>query len=129
VRILQPLQEIQTILPIVRHHHERHDGKGYPDGLAGENIPRSARIVALADAFDAMTSARSYRSALGLEKAIARIRAGIGSQFDPSLAELFLPLVEDRRVQKMLRAPEWITKNGTVPDLGVFLSREDDQRH
>jgi HD-GYP domain-containing protein (c-di-GMP phosphodiesterase class II) len=84
--------------------------------------------VALADAFDAMTRARSYRAALGWEEAIDRIRTGIGSQFDPSLAEIFLPLVEDQRVQKMLRAPEWIMKNGMVPNLGVLLSGVDNQR-
>jgi response regulator RpfG family c-di-GMP phosphodiesterase len=129
VRILQPLQELQTILPIVRHHHEHFDGKGYPDGIAGENIPRSARIVALADNFDALTSARSYRAALGWEEASAIIRAGIGSLFDPSLAEIFLPLVENKRVQEMLHSPEWIMNDGTIPDLGTLLSRHDATKH
>ncbi|MFS0862533.1 HD-GYP domain-containing protein [Fredinandcohnia sp. 179-A 10B2 NHS] len=76
-------------ISVIRSHHERWDGKGYPDQLKGTNIPLLARIVAVADAFDAMTSSRSYRSALPMEEAYNRIIEGKGTQFDPDLVEVF----------------------------------------
>lgn len=78
------------VRPIVRAHHERFDGTGYPDGLAGEEIPLGARIVAVADAFDAMTSDRPYRAALGRRQALARLRRARGSQLDPDVVDVFL---------------------------------------
>ena len=75
---------------IIRHHHERWDGKGYPDGLAGDNIPLLARIVAVADAFDAMTSKRAYRHSLPLAKAVAEIVNNRNKQFDPDVVDAFL---------------------------------------
>jgi HD-GYP domain-containing protein (c-di-GMP phosphodiesterase class II) len=69
----------------VRHHHERWDGKGYPDGLAGEAIPLGARIIAVIDAFDAMTSARPYAQPLSTADALARIEAGAGTRWDPAV--------------------------------------------
>lgn len=86
VQILSPLLEDRTILAVVRHHHERWDGAGYPDGLAGEAIPLAARIVAVADAYDAMTTARPYRSALRPAHAVAEIVREAGRQFDPVVA-------------------------------------------
>jgi HD-GYP domain-containing protein (c-di-GMP phosphodiesterase class II) len=74
---------------IVRSHHERYDGGGYPRGLEGEEIPLAARIFAIADSFDAMTSDRPYRSALSMDEAVAEIRAGSGTQFDPMCVEAF----------------------------------------
>jgi len=74
----------------IRHHHERWDGTGYPDGLAGKQIPLGARIIAVADAYDAMTSDRPYRAALTPEVALAELREGAGRQFDPELVEAFL---------------------------------------
>lgn len=74
---------------VIRNHHERWDGKGYPDQLVGENTPLLARITAVADAFDAMTSTRSYRSALPLDEAYKRVLAGKGTQFDPDLVDVF----------------------------------------
>ncbi|SMC19462.1 HD domain-containing protein [Desulfacinum hydrothermale DSM 13146] len=85
---------------IIRHHHERWDGRGYPDGLAGEDIPLLARIVAVADAFDAMTSRRAYRESLPLEKAVSEIRVNSGKQFDPHVVEAFLSLMERGREWK-----------------------------
>jgi HD-GYP domain-containing protein (c-di-GMP phosphodiesterase class II) len=76
--------------PLVRHHHERWDGAGYPDGLAGEAIPLGARILAVADAYDAMTSARAYRPAAGPDTVLKTIEAGAGSQWDPRVVEAFL---------------------------------------
>jgi response regulator RpfG family c-di-GMP phosphodiesterase len=79
---------------IIRHHHERWDGRGYPDGLSGEDIPLLARIVAVADAFDAMTSRRAYRDSLPLEKAVSEIRENSGKQFDPHVVQAFLAVME-----------------------------------
>ena len=79
-------------LDAIAHHHERLDGTGYPDGLAGESIPLAARIVGLCDAFDAMTSTRSYRPALPAEQALAALEDGRGRQFDPALVDGFLGL-------------------------------------
>lgn len=85
----------RAYLPGIRHHHERYDGGGYPDGLRGEQIPFEARILAVADAFDAMTSNRTYRATtMNEEEALRQILAGAGSQFDPAMATAF---VEYRR--------------------------------
>ncbi|MEX0629813.1 MAG: HD-GYP domain-containing protein [Chloroflexota bacterium] len=81
---------------VVRHHHERWDGGGYPDGLAGEAIPLGARVVAVADAFDAMTSDRPYRAALTRAEALRRIAAGAGTQWDPRIARAFVEMMEWR---------------------------------
>jgi HD-GYP domain-containing protein (c-di-GMP phosphodiesterase class II) len=89
-RILRDIRQIEDIIPGVLHHHERFDGRGYPAGLVGDNIPLMGRIICLADCFDAMTSSRTYRKALPLEAALEEIRKCAGSQFDPRLAEAFL---------------------------------------
>ncbi len=91
-RILQDIREIKDIIPGVLYHHERFDGKGYPTGLAAENIPVMGRILCLADCFDAMTSNRTYRKALPLEVALIEIRRCSGTQFDPRLAEAFIKI-------------------------------------
>jgi diguanylate cyclase (GGDEF)-like protein len=88
-RMLADVLFLRDILPAVRHHHERWDGRGYPDGLRAAEIPQDAAIVAVADAFDAMTSSRTYRSALPLAEARRRIIEGSGTQFDPSVAHAF----------------------------------------
>jgi putative nucleotidyltransferase with HDIG domain len=90
VQIIEPLDFLKDALPIVRHHHECYDGSGYPAGLKGEAIPQGARIVAIADTYDAITSSRAYRRARGQEAALAEIVRCSGSQFDPELADLFL---------------------------------------
>lgn len=81
------------VMDILQSHHERWDGAGYPSGLAGEAIPRAARIVAIADAYDAITSTRSYKKALGHDAAIAVMRADSGRHFDPALYALFEDVV------------------------------------
>jgi putative nucleotidyltransferase with HDIG domain len=86
---------------IVRHHHESYDGTGYPGGLAGERIPLGARVVAVADAFDAMTSNRPYRAALPLDEAVARLRAGAGIQWDPIAVGAFLLLIVEERLPNL----------------------------
>ena len=88
-RILEKLEFLKEEAEIVRHHHERMDGSGYPDGLSGDAIPLAARIIAVADAFDAMRSARSYRPALPLAHALAELRRGAGVQFDREVVAAF----------------------------------------
>jgi HD-GYP domain-containing protein (c-di-GMP phosphodiesterase class II) len=90
--ILKGIPTIDPILPGVLHHHERWDGKGYPEGLKGEDIPQVGRILALADTFDAMSSTRSYRPAMPRETVLKEIRNCAGTQFDPGLAPLFVEL-------------------------------------
>lgn len=92
--ILKPIRQFKPVLPVIRHHHERYDGKGYPDGLKGEDIPFLARIAALADTYDAMTVARPYREASSQGQAIAEIKRCTGTQFDPSVAAVFVALLE-----------------------------------
>jgi cyclic di-GMP phosphodiesterase len=92
--ILTPLPGAEELLPAVRHHHERIDGAGYPDGLGGEAIPLFARIIAIADAFVAMTSDRPYRQRRSREDTLQTLRQGAGKQWDAALLARFLPLVE-----------------------------------
>ena len=87
--ILRPITLLKPLLPGVRSHHEHYDGTGYPDGLAGEAIPIEARIMAVADAFDAMTSNRPYRLALPEEDALAELRRNAGTHFDPRVVAAF----------------------------------------
>ena len=99
-KILSSLTRFQPIVPIIRAHHERIDGKGYPDGLRGTQIPLEARIIAVADSYDAMTSNRRYRSSLGEEKAVKELIAGKGSQFDGELVDWFLRVLQDKETLK-----------------------------
>ena len=88
--ILEVHEAMADIAQMVRHHHERWDGLGYPDRLAGNAIPLGGRIIAVADAFSAMTSDRIYRAALPIERAWAELRAHRGTQFDPEIVEAFV---------------------------------------
>jgi HD-GYP domain-containing protein (c-di-GMP phosphodiesterase class II) len=88
--ILQSIHNLKPMISIVRHHHERWDGRGYPDRLVGEQISQTARIVAVADAFDAMTSDRPYRKALSTDVAFAELVAQAGTHFDPVCVSAFL---------------------------------------
>ncbi len=90
VAILSPIEQLQDVLPAIRHHHEQYNGTGYPDGLKGEEIPLQARIVAVADAFDAMVSDRPYKKGFSVNKALKVLEKGAGSQFDPVVVECFL---------------------------------------
>jgi len=93
--IVRKAPKLVASLPGVRHHHERWDGGGYPDGLQGEQIPRLARILALADSFDAMTSDRPYRKGMSWETALGEIARGAETQFDPDLVPPFLRLMRE----------------------------------
>jgi putative two-component system response regulator len=93
-RICLSLRSVSHYLPIIRHHHERIDGTGYPDRLAGSEIPIGARITAIADGWDAMVSDRPYRAGLDEEEAIQRLRQGAGTQWDAGLVRIFLDLLD-----------------------------------
>lgn len=90
IEILRPIEFLQPVLPFILHHHERYDGSGYPDGLKGEEIPLEARIINLADAFDAMTTQRAYNKPIDLEEAIARCKREEGVSFDPNCVRALL---------------------------------------
>lgn len=94
-RILKNIKDFPKLITGARWHHERYDGKGYPDGITGEEIPLEARIIAVADAYDAMSSRRSYRDVLAQEVVRSEIEAGKGSQFDPVMAEIVLSMIDD----------------------------------
>lgn len=93
-KILSNIRKMPELADGARCHHERYDGNGYPEGLSGENIPEKARIIAVADAYDAMTSNRSYRGVLPQEKVRAEIEKGKGSQFDPRFADIMLEMID-----------------------------------
>jgi ribonuclease P protein subunit RPR2 len=94
-RIVAPIGFLADAVALIRHHHERYDGAGYPDGLAGEDIPLAARVFSVADSCDAMTSDRPYRGSIGIERALAEIRGGAGTQWDPEVVRVFVQMIED----------------------------------
>ncbi len=103
-RICLSLRSIAHYLPIIRHHHERVDGAGYPDHLYANDIPLGARIAAISDAWDAMVSDRPYRAGLGADEAISRLRGGAGKQWDAGLVRVFLELIDDGLAERVTRS-------------------------
>ena len=97
-KILEPLAFLNGVIKTVRHHHEHFNGKGYPNGKAGKEIPLEARILTVADAFDAMTSDRPYRKAMSRDKAIDIFKEESGRQFDPDVVKVFLGLIEKSQI-------------------------------
>ncbi len=93
-KMIEPVEPLKKAREIIKHHQECYDGSGYPDGLKGEDIPLGARIVAVADAFGAMTTNRPYRKSLSVEQAIAELRKYKGIQFDPEIVDIFLAVLE-----------------------------------
>lgn len=119
-QLLKPYRQFRNETRLVRHHHERWDGKGYPDRIRGQTIPLGARIIAVADTFDAMTTSRPYRPALSRQYAIDEIRNGALSQFDPQIVASFLQVMEESSkvrsitgegippgVKELEQAPAW----------------------
>lgn len=94
-RILKNIRDFPKLITGARWHHERYDGKGYPDGIAGEEIPLEARIIAIADAYDAMSSRRSYRDVLSQDVVRSEIEKGKGTQFDPEMTEIALGMIDE----------------------------------
>ncbi len=101
IRIIEPLRSMTRFVPIIRHHHEHVDGTGYPDRLVGREIPLAARIAGIADGWDAMTSDRPYRSSLGSDEALHRLRAASGTQWDAELLSIFLDLLDHSLVERV----------------------------
>ena len=102
--IIKPIELLQPIRPLIRYHHEWYNGKGYPDGLSGENIPLGARILAVADAYDAMKSNRPYRKALTEETTIQELKRGSGTQFEPKIVEMFLEILKQTCQETVVNA-------------------------
>lgn len=96
VELVRSMGISHQIISIIRHHHEFYDGTGHPDGLKGKEIPLLARIVSIADSFDAMTTDRTYRKALSIEETILELRRCAGTQFDPILVESFIEVVSEK---------------------------------
>ena len=120
-KIVKKIKKLNIISDWLKTHHERWDGKGYPLGLSGEDIPVSARIIALADTYDAMTSTRSYREALPHEAAIAEIQRCAGTQFDPHFAELFIK-IQDKILEAKNNPEKYYEKYSYLKnDLGLNL--------
>jgi len=94
--IVRYLGFLREVIPSIESHHERYDGKGYPHGLRGENIPLGARILAVADAYDAMTSSRAYRNAMNHDQAADILKKGCGTQWDPVVVEAFLTVLGEQ---------------------------------
>ena len=99
--IIKDINSIPGVVIGARYHHERYDGRGYPDGLKGEEIPFIARIIAVADAFDAMTSNRIYRKHLSTEQVMSELEKGAGSQFDPAIARLLVDLLKSGEMKTL----------------------------
>lgn len=104
--IVSGLSLYDEVRGLVAYHQERYDGSGYPSGLKGEKIPLGARILAVADAFDAMTSDRPYRDAMSYDKAVAELEAGKGTQFDPKMVDAFLAAMEEERQRARVPKPD-----------------------
>jgi putative nucleotidyltransferase with HDIG domain len=109
VRILGPIPGFEEYLPIVREHHEWFNGKGYPHGIAGENISFLARVLAVADVYDALISDRPYRKGMPISQVEAIIRKGSGAQFDPRAVDAFLRLLEKERPSVVQVSQEPVT--------------------
>jgi HD-GYP domain-containing protein (c-di-GMP phosphodiesterase class II) len=97
-KILEPVVSLADKVPLIFHHHERFDGKGYPTGLAGENIPLRARIIAVADAFDAMTSDRPYRTAMAFPEGLAELQRNKNTQFDARVVDAFVSAHKKQKI-------------------------------
>ncbi|GAG18803.1 unnamed protein product, partial [marine sediment metagenome] len=104
--VLSNIRGTEEIVRVVRHHHEHYNGRGYPNGLTGDEIPLMARILAVADAFDAMYSERPYRSALPLEEIFSRLEQDAGEQFDPGVVKVFVDAVKSGIIDPIERDDE-----------------------
>jgi len=131
-RILCPIEELTAVISIVRHHHERFDGNGYPDGLAGGDIPLGARILTVADAYDALTSRRPYRDALSVSDALSVLEDASGTQFDPVIVRAFLTSTELHKPAagrpERCAEPDSLqdAKHGERPQAGHFTLKPSD---
>lgn len=100
IRILEKVDGLRDAVPLIKHHHERYDGKGYPDGISGDDIPLGSRIIAVAEAFDILTSDVPWRDALDEESALKEIEACSGTQFDPKMVAALKAAIRVGRVER-----------------------------
>ncbi|MCE5322173.1 HD domain-containing protein [bacterium] len=100
IRILEKVDGLEFAVPLIRHHHERFDGRGYPDGLSGEDIPLGSRIISVAEAFDILTSDVPWRDAMDQESALRELQACAGTQFDPAIVEAFRTAITSGYVER-----------------------------
>lgn len=124
--ILKNVTSIPGVEPAARHHHERYDGNGYPDHLAGENIPLNARIIGIADAYDAMNSDRIYRKALPKSKIREELIKGKGTQFDPKLIDIFIRLLDEDRVDVFEDDDSFVDRSSKEYDSTEFAAELKD---
>lgn len=123
--ILRDIHENTLIAQGAKWHHERYDGKGYPNGLAGEDIPEVARIIGVADTYDAMTSNRSYREQMSQEKVRSEIERGKGTQFDPKIADIMLQMIDEDREYQLRQKDEFTRKIMVIDkEAGSFAAIE-----
>jgi HD-GYP domain-containing protein (c-di-GMP phosphodiesterase class II) len=116
--IIKHLPSLNYTVPAVLGHHERWDGEGYPRGIKGEDIPLTARCLAIVDAFDAMTSNRPYRSALSVDSALDEIKNSTGSRYDPAVAKVFIGLVNNGAII-VEHSKIWATAQDATPNSGL----------
>lgn len=114
--ILRDIRQNALIASAAKWHHERYDGKGYPNGLSGKNIPEVARIVGVADAYDAMTSNRSYRQIMPQDQVRSEIENGRGRQFDPEIADIMLEMIDEDKEYKLRQKTGFVTNILVVDD-------------
>ena len=105
VQILRPMQILRPVIPIIMHHHEKYDGTGYPSRLKKRQIPQGARVMAVADAFEAMVYGRPYRERMDINNAIKEIKKKSGTQFDPRVVDAFLKVIKKINTKNYLKAP------------------------
>lgn len=98
IRMLEQVKGLEDSLPMIKHHHERFDGKGYPDGLSGHDIPLGARVIAVAETFDILISNVPWREALSVERAVQEVKDSSGTQFDPMVVEAFLTALDTNAI-------------------------------
>jgi HD-GYP domain-containing protein (c-di-GMP phosphodiesterase class II) len=111
VEIIKSIDSLKPVIPIILYHHERYDGKGYPEGLKGHEIPLGARIICLVVAFMAMITKRPYRDSRTISQAIAEITDMSGTQFDPKVVKAFLELIKEKRIMNLIEEAAYGTKN------------------
>jgi HD-GYP domain-containing protein (c-di-GMP phosphodiesterase class II) len=105
-KILRPLKFLKDAATLIDHHQERYDGSGYPGGLSGEEIPLGARVIAIADSFDAMTSVRPYRKRLSMDTTRKELLENAGKQFDPALVRVFIGLIDEGVFDDIINRPD-----------------------
>jgi putative nucleotidyltransferase with HDIG domain len=120
-KILEAMRVMHRFIPIVRNHHESYDGKGYPDGLRGQKIPIEARIVALADTVDAMSSDRPYRKALSMDLILQEIENHAGTQFDPQVVEAFIAFNKSYSMET-IPTPAYVTPHNIIGNEELLTS-------